>query len=161
MAPDQISTVTRKNFLGTSAAAPHVAGAAALVKQASPGITNVQLKAFLIDHTVSIAERRPDNASGYGRLKMGPAPKQGPASAPISEQLASIQGKYRAVFGYIPGLNGSSWQAYSPTAPAQANDLTELRVGFGYWINATESATISFGGHIWQLLPGWNLIGWY
>jgi subtilisin family serine protease len=161
VAPDQVSTASRQRFLGTSASAPHVAGAAAIVKQASSGLTNAQLREFLVGHTTPIAERRPDNSSGFGRLKLGPAPQQGTSSAPIGEQLASIQGKYRSVFGYTPGFGGSTWQAYSPTAPPQANDLAELRVGFGYWVNATEAATITFGGHIWQLLPGWNLIGWY
>ncbi|MCX6024300.1 MAG: S8 family serine peptidase [Chloroflexi bacterium] len=47
--PDHVSTspLTFGTFSGTSAAAPHVGAAAALFKQAQPGATPAQIKAFL------------------------------------------------------------------------------------------------------------------
>ena len=70
IAPTGVSTVSygSDGFFGTSAAAPHVAGAAALIKSANPSYSRTQLWDALIEATVDIGTRGRDNASGYGKL---------------------------------------------------------------------------------------------
>lgn len=62
-------------FCGTSAAAPHVAGAAALYKQAFPNASPDAILAYLQQH--ADASANPDlgpNIVGAGRLDLGPVP---------------------------------------------------------------------------------------
>ncbi len=65
------------NFPGTSAAAPHVAGAAALVRQAFPAFSPAQVEDYLKANAMDLGDPGPDNQYGYGLLRL-PAP---PASA--------------------------------------------------------------------------------
>ncbi len=76
-APDRVSTYAYdtyygfpRSFAGTSAAAPHVAGAAALILQANPAYTRSDLWNALISSAKDMGPAGPDNAYGYGRLKM-------------------------------------------------------------------------------------------
>jgi len=59
-------------FYGTSAAAPHVAGAAALVRQAYPNYTVAQLQQFLETNAMDLGTAGKDNLFGAGRLYLGP-----------------------------------------------------------------------------------------
>ena len=68
VAPTGVSTASLASFSGTSAAAPHVAGAAALIKSANPSYSRTQLWNALVAETVDIGPRGRDNDSGYGKL---------------------------------------------------------------------------------------------
>ena len=74
VAPSGVSTVSYGEsedfygYTGTSAAAPHVAGAAALIKSANPSYSRTQLWDALIAATVDIGDPGRDNDSGYGKL---------------------------------------------------------------------------------------------
>ena len=74
VAPTGVSTVSYGEseffygYTGTSAAAPHVAGAAALIKSANPSYSRTQLWNALVEATVDIGDRGRDNDSGYGKL---------------------------------------------------------------------------------------------
>ena len=74
VAPSGVSTVSYGEseffygYTGTSAAAPHVAGAAALIKSVNPSYSRTQLWNALIEATVDIGDRGRDNDSGYGKL---------------------------------------------------------------------------------------------
>ncbi|TMG02509.1 MAG: hypothetical protein E6I03_05830 [Chloroflexi bacterium] len=74
--PDGVSTATygSGSFFGTSAASPHLAGAAALVKQRLPCYTPAQLKAFLETNVVDLGSAGKDNTYGSGRLSLGALP---------------------------------------------------------------------------------------
>lgn len=61
-------------FDGTSAAAPHVSGAAALVWQAFPEFSADEVGAFLQERSLDLGPAGPDNAFGVGRLNLGPPP---------------------------------------------------------------------------------------
>lgn len=68
-APTGVST-SSGSFVGTSAAAPHVAGAAALVKQMNPTMTGSQVADFLRGRTQDLGVAGPDNSFGRGRLQL-------------------------------------------------------------------------------------------
>jgi subtilisin family serine protease len=75
VAPDSVSSSTYgqftrcggSGFAGTSAAAPHVAGAAALVEQRLPSFKAAELRAYLIAHAGDLGAPGADDA-GAGRL---------------------------------------------------------------------------------------------
>lgn len=51
---------------GTSMAAPHVSGVAALVLSADPGLSASQLRARLVDHAIDLGPTGPDDSFGAG-----------------------------------------------------------------------------------------------
>ena len=77
--PDQVSTATygasstcasESGFAGTSAAAPHVAGAAALVKGAYPSDTAAQIQSYLQARAMDLGAVGNDSVFGYGLLRL-------------------------------------------------------------------------------------------
>ncbi|MGC9084435.1 MAG: S8 family serine peptidase, partial [Anaerolineae bacterium] len=82
-APTGVSTASYDEpFEGTSASAPHVAGAAALVWQAHPDWTRSQVADFLLAHAVDRGPRGPDTGYGYGRVQLPPPPSPPAPSSP-------------------------------------------------------------------------------
>ena len=83
-------------FNGTSASAPHVAGAAALVQQARPFWTETQIRNFLQQRAIDAGTRGRDNQYGFGRLALGkPLPRTAAKTAlqpPRTIALPAIQG---------------------------------------------------------------------
>ncbi|MBP2473151.1 hypothetical protein JOF53_002023 [Crossiella equi] len=70
----KVSTFTggRASFIGTSAAAAHVAGAAAVLKSANNALNAAQLEALVVNRAREDAgQRPPDNQRGNGRLRLG------------------------------------------------------------------------------------------
>jgi hypothetical protein len=90
-APDGVSTATlleqpfssscfgRVGFYGTSASAPHVTGAAALLEQAHPTWGPSQLQLELEGSALDVADPGKDNEYGSGLLALGTAPPSPPA----------------------------------------------------------------------------------
>lgn len=77
-------------FNGTSAATPHVAGAAALALSANPGFSVDQLQSFLIERAVDMGSPGLDPQHGYGRLYLGdPAAGEEP-SIPLTYYLPVV-----------------------------------------------------------------------
>jgi subtilisin family serine protease len=88
--PDGVSNDVFNPFFGTSASSPHVAGAAALVKQALPSSTPAQLQTFLSCRAVDAGAPGPDSQFGYGRLSLGVVTNA--ASNAASLKPAVVQG---------------------------------------------------------------------
>ena len=67
---DGVSTATPGflPFFGTSAAGPHAAGIAALIKSADPALTNTQIRAILTSTALDNMAPGVDRDSGYGLL---------------------------------------------------------------------------------------------
>jgi subtilisin family serine protease len=83
-APDSVSSYSyglfsgcggQRGFAGTSAASPHVAGAAALVKGANPSLGPAELQQYLESHAVDLGLPGRDAAYGAGRLALGAQPR--------------------------------------------------------------------------------------
>ncbi len=76
-------------FNGTSSATPHLAGAAALVKDAFAAYTPTQVQAFLEQRAVDQGTEGKDNSYGSGRLNLGTPPDSGntpPALSGLPDQ---------------------------------------------------------------------------
>ncbi len=73
---DGVSTVSygSRGFFGTSAASPHAAGAAALARDAEPGLDHAQTRTFLESRAVDLGVSGKDNDYGWGRVFLGPTP---------------------------------------------------------------------------------------
>lgn len=71
-----VSTMSyaQQPFNGTSAATPHVAGAAALLKEAYPSYTVDELQVYLEDKTIDQGETGKENLYGSGRLNLDNPP---------------------------------------------------------------------------------------
>ena len=72
MGPTGVKTYAygSQDFHGTSAATPHVAGAAALILSASPELTVSELRDKLFEATVDMGSPGKDNIYGHGRLDL-------------------------------------------------------------------------------------------
>ena len=81
--PDSVSSFTFgpfagcgiSGFAGTSASAPHVAAAAALVKEANPAFGPAELQAYLEDNAIDLGAPGKDSVFGSGQLMLGAAPR--------------------------------------------------------------------------------------
>lgn len=80
-----------QGFNGTSAAQPHAAGAAALVKQAFPNYTPEQIQKFLEDRAEDRGPPGKDNDWGAGQLVLGQPPTQPTRPAAPSNLNASTR----------------------------------------------------------------------
>ena len=59
---------------GTSSAAPHIGGAAALVRSGYPSYTGTQIRTYLETNAVDMGSSGKDNDYGTGRLRLGAPP---------------------------------------------------------------------------------------
>ncbi len=71
---DGVNNVTFGHFYGTSASAPQVAGAAALVKQAFPNYGPDQIQQYLEQHAENLGPPGKNNQYGAGLLTLGSVP---------------------------------------------------------------------------------------
>jgi len=68
--PDRNSSYTYGTFPGTSAASPHVAGAAALILSSDPTLNVSQLWEIITSSAIDMGESGQDPIYGYGRLNL-------------------------------------------------------------------------------------------
>ena len=76
-------------FNGTSAAVPHVSGAAALVLGAYPAYSPSQIQTFLEGRAVDMGPAGMDTVYGHGRLHLGAPPSTAATSTPTATMMAT------------------------------------------------------------------------
>ncbi len=117
--PDQTSATTYgafsgcssfTGFPGTSAASPHVAGAAALVKGANPGSTPAQIRTYLQTYSHDLGAPGSDSTYGSGLLFL-PSPPGRPTAVIATAGDASASVSWTA-----PAANGSPITSYTVTS---------------------------------------------
>jgi subtilisin family serine protease len=111
--PDS-DTATAK-FSGTSMAAPHVAGAAALILDAHPSYTPAQVQAKLIANATK--GKVTDRAGTPNRLLFVPAPPKAPVIATGQTPQAAVGVPYSTRLTLAAARRGS-WKLDSGTLPA-------------------------------------------
>jgi minor extracellular serine protease Vpr len=133
---------------GTSMAAPHVAGACALIKQAHPNWTPVQIKAAIMNTALPLMKK--DNQryhtyeQGAGRIQVTKAVNAGSLVTPSSLQfgkfqLADQKDLHKA---YLNVENTSSrTQLYSFNIPNQADGLS-WKLPFSFTLNPGQKREI-------------------
>jgi hypothetical protein len=123
VAPTQVPTTNygggyQRNWSGTSAATPHVAGVAALVKAARPGLTPVQVRQLITRTADDLSGEQNghkagwDQFTGYGRVnayeavraaKEGRVPPEADITSP--DLFATKRGPFR-----VRVMAGARWQ---------------------------------------------------
>jgi subtilisin family serine protease len=98
VAPDGVSTVSHGGaFYGTSAAAPHVAGVCALVKQMFPKFGPTQIKQYLEQNALDLGVPGKDNVFGSGLVRV-PVIAPTPAPTPTPPVAVFIAGFDKAYY---------------------------------------------------------------
>jgi pSer/pThr/pTyr-binding forkhead associated (FHA) protein/subtilisin family serine protease len=120
-APTGVSGVTygTDGFDGTSASAPHVAGAAALVWSAFPHYGVDQVSAYLEARAMDLGPPGPDNRYGHGRVQLSGAPEEAePTLPPVLTQLPPVPSlPVETVVPTVPSLSTATLTpAALPTA---------------------------------------------
>ena len=146
------SEIYRGNVEGTSFAAPHVTGLAALVKQRNPDFTPAEIATYLKDNAVQRGEPRPNNTWGYGLAflpHIGPVitgdPRSGIELTANTEAVDDIDGipasptyTYQWIRVSSGGTETNIVGATSPTyTPVQADVGRTLKVKVSFQDNAT------------------------
>ncbi len=126
-APDGVRTVTFRPFFGTSAASPHAAGAAALVKSIRPAWGPKEIADFLASRAADRGEDGPDNTYGKGRIALGePLKEEQPQAVTI--------GVFPERLKFVAQVNG----------PAPAPQLLEIaNIGSGEFVWSAQAQTDS------------------
>jgi subtilisin family serine protease len=119
-------------FNGTSAAAPHVAGAAALIKGANPSFTPAQIQSLLEGRALDLGAGGKDNLFGSGKLQLGEAPL-GPVSCsprpPITIRSPVGFGKQHVTVSVSGTNNRLLSLSFSSGAAVPVNALLDLPDG--------------------------------
>ena len=95
---DNVSTYTygaqvpSRPFEGARAAAPHVAGAAALVLDAYPSYSPSQIQAFVEGRAVDMGAIGEDTVYGHGRLSLGAPPSNPPTTPNVTPSSTAVPG---------------------------------------------------------------------
>lgn len=105
-------------YAGTSMAAPHVSGVAALVLAANPGMSATQLRARLLSTAVDLGPVGPDDRYGYG----------------LVDAYAAVTGHPPTVQTYVRAIDASTGAVAKsiPVAGDGSYALTELPAGSYY-----------------------------
>jgi hypothetical protein len=113
-------TFGARAFPGTSAACPHVAGAAALVWSAHPDWEGTQVQDYLEANAVDMGPPGTDNDFGHGRLHLGdaPVPSCDPPATPTGLSTTDSEPASGATYEI-------SWDAVAEAASYQLQEATD------------------------------------
>ena len=127
MGPDGVSNYTySSDFYGTSAASPHVAGAAALLLSEDPTRTADQLQAKLEGDAIDMGAAGKDNLYGSGRLNLVPAPTGDTAAVFRVDKSGNVyaDSAYYGAGFYTGSADVAEWVPVSE--PVEPGDVLEL-----------------------------------
>jgi hypothetical protein len=153
-----------EGFYGTSASAPHVAGAAALVWSAHPDWSVEMVRHFLEDNAIDRGGIGKDDVYGYGQLYLPP-----PAGKRTVERSYGTETGWYLVSRPLSGGEANPFHAtayfYDPNK-GRYTTVTRIEQSAGYWVYLPGDTVISdFGGEadmdveVPLSTAGWHQIG--
>jgi hypothetical protein len=133
-----VSTVSYGSaaFAGTSAATPHVAGAAALLKDAYPSYTVTQLQQWVEGFALDLGAPGKDNLYGAGRLYL-----EGPPPTVTTEPTTSVTSTSATLNGTV-NPNGSNTTYYFEHGLTQSYGSTTTEIDIGAGTDDVDVSTI-------------------
>ncbi len=189
VAPDGVSTAIYggTGFFGTSASAPHAAGAAVLVKERYPSYTPAQIQAFLEDRAVELGAAGKDNLFGSGRLDLGSSPALTPpavttaGTTDVTDNAATLNGNLTSLGEYSSANVSFEWGATVGNLDHETTPQTMTAIGnfsaalsglvpsTTYYFRAKVTGSVTVYGNELSfttlissydipLVAGWNLI---
>jgi hypothetical protein len=137
MGPDGVATTGYTKFFGTSAAAPHIAGLAALIAGANLSITADKLAAVLENTTTDLGAPGKDDVYGYGQAEaryttLDASPRMVPLIVDGQEFSSSLLPRKILV-------DGASHNISLPVTATRGNDTSYV---FQQWSNGNTSLSI-------------------
>nr|BAL52397.1 peptidase S8/S53 [uncultured Acetothermia bacterium]BAL60060.1 peptidase S8/S53 [Candidatus Acetothermum autotrophicum] len=127
-APDGVRNTTFRQFFGTSASSPHVAGAAALVKSVRPNWGPKEIADFLASRAIDRGDDGPDNTYGAGRIALGePLKEEKPAEVTI--------GAFPEKLKFVAQANG-------PAPVPQLLEIANLGAGELVWTAQAQTDSV-------------------
>ena len=107
-------------FFGTSAAAPHAAGIAALLLECQPSLSRVALRDALLDSAIDLGEGGPDPVYGNGRLNALAAADAAGCEIPTPTATITPTPAASPTATATPTVTPTSTASPTPTATATA-----------------------------------------
>ena len=153
-----------KGFGGTSASAPHVAGAAALIGSVHPDWSMEMVRRFLEDNAIDRGAMGKDNVYGYGQLYLPP-----PTGKRTVERSYGTEAGWYLVSRPLSGGEANPFHVsaytYDP-GKGRYTTVTGIEQSAGYWVYlAGDTAISDFGGEasadvkVNLATAGWHQIG--
>lgn len=158
-APDGVScNAYTGGFFGTSAASPHVGGAAALFLQQNPTRTPAQLKAMFEAEALDLGAVAYDNTYGAGRLKMPLEASNFAGGSPLPVVITSLRAHATALGNVVvwetnPGVPLAGFQLFrshhrdGPWQPLETGVIEPRRGRMVYFDRSPTGASAWYAVH--------------
>lgn len=138
-----VSTRSISSFSGTSAAAPHIAGMAALILQRYPSYTPKNVADYLRNRAERRGTRTPNNTWGYGFAKLPAIPTPTPTATTTSTPRPAP-----TTTATLPPSSDGSWSTVITVGKGEDGDE------YGYKLRrfgAITDSTLSHGGTTYKI----------
>jgi len=135
------------NFSGTSMAAPHTAGVAALLRQQHPDLNSAAIKAIIQNSTVDMQQPVPLALQGVGRVSVTNAMNLGSYASPGGVSFGRMNPEsteHKTVTSYVTDFSGTSRNFSATHIPNQTMKGVKVTCDSGVSVasNGTEAFNI-------------------